>query len=292
MESPIDAGNKRKMRSASLQLWRTRKYALVMAAAWTAILGGSFAWYHDNVHRQTESIARAEARSAFGRDMLFRRWGSSHGGVYVPVSEKTQPNPNLSHIPERDIFTPSGRRLTLLNPAYMTRQIYEMAQQQDSLGQGHITSLKPLRLENRPDPWETKVLQGFERGGQEAIEAITGVLEQFNVPVATLQAEQKSTGFGFGELSIAHSLAAATGKSFDQLAQEFKSGKGWGVIARENNVKLGRVVSDLKRANKGVEKDRMERGQARRGSGASAGANSRAGGRSHGAMGSRGRSHR
>jgi PAS domain S-box-containing protein len=52
----------------------------------------------------------------------------------------------------------------------MTRQIYEMAQQQDSLGQGHITSLKPLRLENRPDPWETKMLQGFEKGGQEAIE--------------------------------------------------------------------------------------------------------------------------
>lgn len=129
-----------------------------------------------------------------------------------------------------------------------------------------------------------------EPQGHDAI--FESLSKQFNVPVATLQAEQKSTGFGFGELSIAHSLAAATGKSFDQLAQEFKSGKGWGVIARENNVKLGRVVSDLKRANKRAERERMERGQSGHGSGASAGANSRAGGRSHGAMGSRGRSHR
>lgn len=170
LESPINAGSKSQLKSASLQLWRIRRYALVMAAVWTAILAGSFIWYRGNEHREMETIARAEARSAFGRDLLYRRWGTSHGGVYVPVSGKTQPNPYLSHIPERDITTPSGRRLTLLNPAYMTRQIYEMAQEQDNLGQGHITSLKPLRPENGPDPWENRVLQGFEMGVQETVE--------------------------------------------------------------------------------------------------------------------------
>lgn len=77
--------------------------------------------------------------------------------------------------------------------------------------------------------------------------------KQLNVPVVTLQAEQKDTGFGFGQLFIANSLAAASGKTFDQVAQEFKGGKGWGQIARENNVRLGNVVSDLKRANKQVQ---------------------------------------
>ncbi len=83
-------------------------------------------------------------------------------------------------------------------------------------------------------------------GNQVVLESLSG---QLNVPVATLQAEQQSTKFGFGQLFIANSLAQSTGKTFDQVAQEFNSGKGWGQIANENNVKLGQVVSNLKRAN-------------------------------------------
>ncbi len=70
--------------------------------------------------------------------------------------------------------------------------------------------------------------------------------KQLNIPVATLQAEQQSTKFGYGQLFIANSLAQATGKSFEQISQEFQSGKGWGQIANENNVKLGKIVSGLK----------------------------------------------
>lgn len=170
MESPINTGNKRQMKSSSLQLRRIRTYAWIMAVVWTAILTGSFAWYHDNEHKETESIARAEARSAFERDMLYWRWMSSHDEVYVPVTGKTQPNPSLAHIPERDVITTSGRRLTLLNPASMTRQIYEMAHKQGNFEEEHITSLKPLRPENAPDAWETRVLHDFEKGVREAIE--------------------------------------------------------------------------------------------------------------------------
>jgi len=97
--------------------------------------------------------------------------------------------------------------------------------------------------------------------GHEAV--LESLSKQLNVPVATLQAEQKSTNFGFGQLFIANSLAAASNKTFEQVSQEFKSGKGWGEIAKENNVKLGRVVSDLKRANKQVQKDRTEQMQQR-----------------------------
>ena len=89
--------------------------------------------------------------------------------------------------------------------------------------------------------------------------------KQLNVPVATLQDQQQSTNFGFGQLFIANSLAASTGKSFDAISQEFKSGKGWGEIANENNLKLGKVISDLKRANRQVERDRTEQAQANAG---------------------------
>ena len=37
------------------------------------------------------------------------------GGVYVPVTPESPPNPYLAQIPERDIVTPSGRPLTLRN---------------------------------------------------------------------------------------------------------------------------------------------------------------------------------
>ncbi len=83
-------------------------------------------------------------------------------------------------------------------------------------------------------------------GSQVVFESLS---KQLNVPVATLQQEQQNTKFGFGQLFIANSLAQATGKTFDQVAQEFNSGKGWGQIANENNVRLGQVVSNLKRAN-------------------------------------------
>ncbi len=113
--------------------------------------------------------------------------------------------------------------------------------------------------------------------GQEMV--LNSLSKQLNIPVATLQAEQKSTNFGPGELFIANSLAAASGKTFDQISQEFKSGKGWGEIANENNLKLGKVVSDLKRANKQVEKDQSAQAQANAGSSnAERGSNSRASG--------------
>ena len=63
---------------------------------------------------------------AYAKDTLYRRWNTQHGGVYVPVTEDTPPNPYLRDVPERDITTPSGRQLTLLNHAYMIRQVYEM----------------------------------------------------------------------------------------------------------------------------------------------------------------------
>lgn len=170
MECPINIGGTGRISSASLQLRRIRRYTWIIAAGWSAILAGSFAWYHNNQHKETESIARAEARSAFGRDLLFRRWAASHGGVYVPVTGKTQPSHHLSHIPDRDVMTTSGRQLTLINPAFMSRQIYELAREYENSGSGHITSLKPLRPENAPDPWEAEVLRDFGRGVQESAE--------------------------------------------------------------------------------------------------------------------------
>jgi hypothetical protein len=72
------------------------------------------------------------------------------------------------------------------------------------------------------------------------------------VPVATLQAERASTGLGWGGLEKAHLLANASGRSFDDIVALHKSGEGWGKIAHDNGLNLGKVVSNARRSGKAV----------------------------------------
>ncbi|MBF0434673.1 MAG: EAL domain-containing protein [Magnetococcales bacterium] len=141
-------------------------------ALWTLLAGGSLTWMIHTNNARIKEQAIITARASFEKDAAFRYWATSHGGVYVPTSDRTPPNPYLSHIPERDIVTPSGRQLTLMNPAYMLRQIMN-----DHTGlygvQGRITSLKPLNPINEPDAWEIETLQSFERGITEALAFVT-----------------------------------------------------------------------------------------------------------------------
>jgi signal transduction histidine kinase/CheY-like chemotaxis protein len=130
------------------------------------LIGGSLTFNIYSEYQSVEQYAKTEAIACYKKDVLYRRWAAMHGGVYVPVTELTQPNPYLAFIPERDITTPSGKKLTLVNPAYMTRQVFTLQSAQNGI-LGHITSLKPLRPENKADAWETIALKSFERGDSE-----------------------------------------------------------------------------------------------------------------------------
>jgi hypothetical protein len=59
-----------------------------------------------------------------------------------------------------------------------------------------------------------------------------------DVAGSTLEQEKAQTGFSYGEVYVAHSLALATRKKFDAIARLKKSGKTWVQIAREHNVAL------------------------------------------------------
>ncbi len=142
-----------------------QRFTLLVAFVWLLAVAASLGWNVLQVERSLLDLALTEARFHYDKDVLYRRWATRHGGVYVPVTSDTPPNPYLSGVRERDIVTPSGRRLTLVNPAYMTRQINEMAASDGVIG--HITSLLPIRPENQPDEWETRALKQFEEGVQE-----------------------------------------------------------------------------------------------------------------------------
>jgi len=79
---------------------------------------------------------------------------------------------------------------------------------------------------------------------------LTRMSDETGVPVATLQAERTSTGLGWGELEKAHLLANASGKSFDDIVATHKAGEGWGKIAHDNGLNLGKVVSAARRSDR------------------------------------------
>lgn len=154
---------------------RMAPFAWFIAIAWTIILFSSLVKDISSEKETSLDIARQEAKTVYEKDLNYYRWATGHHGVFVPITDKTQPNPYLDHLPEQVVVTKSGLKLTLVNPEYMIRQVYEMrAKSFEALG--HITSLDPIRAENAADPWEEEALNAFESGSREvsSIESING----------------------------------------------------------------------------------------------------------------------
>ena len=96
---------------------RLKRLLWVAGIAWSLIVCGLFLKDIAQTKHTIREMARREAMSNFKKDQASRLWAASHGGVYVPATEKTPPNPFLRDVPEQDIITPTGRHNTLINPA-------------------------------------------------------------------------------------------------------------------------------------------------------------------------------
>ncbi len=146
------------------QLWRNIK---LFMAVWTLAIGVSLAWSLSYQRHAFETTLHTEAAAFHGMDMEYRNWIIHSGGIYVPVTDKTPPSPWLSQVPERDITTPSGKRLTLLNSSYVVRLVHEGMGGASSPLRGHIASLRPINPVNAADAWESRALEAFARGERE-----------------------------------------------------------------------------------------------------------------------------
>lgn len=144
-------------------------YPVICVIALVFFIGISFFWNYSSEHQAILALAKKEAQTNFNKDLALRFWASEKGGFYVPVTEATKPNPHLSHIRDRDIRTTSGKRLTLINPAYMIRQVMDRYEKLYGV-KGHITSLKPINPHNQPDNWERLALGKIENGLEEIME--------------------------------------------------------------------------------------------------------------------------
>src|SRR5437764_3468716 len=78
---------------------------------------------------------------------------------------------------------------------------------------------------------------------------VARISAETGIPAATLQAERTSTGLGWGGLEKAHLLANMSGQSFDTVVGKFQGGEGWGRIAHDYNLNLGKVVSGARRSS-------------------------------------------
>ncbi len=151
-------------------LANAKLFWLLPVLVWGALAGLSAQWGLNNLDGMAETLAYERAQSMFRLVQMTRLWNAQHGGVYVPISKTTPPNPYMAD-PERDVVTTNGKELTKLNHSYITRQIANVAKEFNGI-RLHITSLRPVNPDNAPEPWEKLALKSFEQDTPEVLEYI------------------------------------------------------------------------------------------------------------------------
>lgn len=223
----------------------------------------SLAWNLFVIQRQVLELSTSQGREVFHMMDAMRLWNARHGGVYAKLTEETPSNPYLD-VPDRDVETTGGVRLTLLNPAYMTRQVTATVRELTGV-QVHMTSLKPINPGNRADPWETVALQDFERGVRERAELIElqgQTFARFMAPLVTRQACldcHAKQGYKVGDIRGGISVTLDTAPFAEPLRQQKRNSilvhlVGWALVAaltlfalarsREQVLALGRAKDE------------------------------------------------
>ncbi len=137
---------------------------LLIAFVWTGILLFSLWTYIQNENETVNKLAINVIQSNYAEIDTFRHWIAHQGGVYVQTSDNIKPNPALSHLAERDISTPSGKQLTLVNTPFILRQLIN---EQSTSFNAHMASLDPINLQNTADEWERDALEILSNGFDE-----------------------------------------------------------------------------------------------------------------------------
>ncbi len=198
-----------------IQGWtgRTGKYFLLLLFGWSGLMIASLLWNREITHLNNLEKARLVARSFYEQTLEYREWATRHGGVYVPVTKSVRPNPHLT-VPDRDVTTTTGRKLTLMNPAWITREVFDIINAQSPIPYvSHLTSLKYVNPANKPDAWEIKALHAFERGAKEvsSVTTIGGkpymrIMEPFTTKKPCLKCHARQ-GYKVGDIRGGISIA-------------------------------------------------------------------------------------
>jgi diguanylate cyclase (GGDEF)-like protein len=222
----------------------------ISISIWLVLICLSAGWNMLQAEQAHRQLQLETARSFFMLIVTTREWNSQMGGVYVPVTEKVQPNPYLED-PNRDIVLPSGQILTKINPAYMTRMLAELAHDK-SATQFHITSLNPIRPANAALDWEVIALTSFEK--DRAMEYIQYTPEAFYymAPLITQQsclACHAKQGYQVGDVRGGISITMRTQpvQNGPLLISHLLIGLAGAGLLLLFHMRLGRAVEQLER---------------------------------------------
>lgn len=147
---------------------------------WALVVYASFLNRSAMLNQIEIEMARIKGESVFHLIQTTRRWNTLHGAVYVPQTDRSPENPYL-FVPEKNIQTPSGRALTQINPAYMTRQLAALLE--GSSVEISLTSKQLLNPNNMPDEWELRALNQFENEGLLHVEGQQGDYFRYMAPL-------------------------------------------------------------------------------------------------------------
>lgn len=251
-------------RLRNTDLFSGTNYRLAVLAAYLmpALMFGAMLRHDiEDIEQGVGAIARERGAALFALVELARDWNALHGGVYVPVTDYTQPNPYLK-APRRDVTTTDGVALTMVNPAFMTRQIAEIAARKAGV-QLHITSLNPIRPANAADAWETETLASFNAGAKERLSLVgEGEARVFRymaplwVKAACLKCHE-AQGYKVGDLRGGISVTMPAGESLAVLREHkedaiLRAGGMFALVAGLLHLSLfisRRLVSRIKAIN-------------------------------------------
>ena len=160
------------MRLAFLKIFMSRWSLLFPLPLWALVILLIFLNNQKVLNEAGYEMARQRGEVAFTLIQTMRSWNTGHGGIYALLTEATPENPYLE-VPEKTIESQSGRLLTMVNPAYMTRQIADLMRGSDL--EISLTSDRLMNPNNKPDDWEAKVIKYLtSTGAAEYVEQIDG----------------------------------------------------------------------------------------------------------------------
>jgi diguanylate cyclase (GGDEF)-like protein len=199
-------GNLQKaMKNISVSSLASGKYWVIPLAAWILLASVSLIWNLYALRKNTLETFISEAQTLAGVALSTIQWTAHHERVYVPLTEWVPMEPSFAELPEMEVVTTCGLRLTRLSHDVIIRQVAEQAHFH---GWGRkslrITSLRPLNPVNAPDEWERETLKLFENGQTERFALIRDgpdALLKYMVPMrATATSMQYPQGYMVGDL--------------------------------------------------------------------------------------------
>lgn len=225
-------------------------YWLIPIAIWSLIVSLSLFHNIQEINNFSKQTAANKGRFVFQMVEDMRLWNARHGGVYVNKTLTSPSNPYLN-VPDKDIVSTKGHELTMVNPAYMTRQLAGIIRE-NSKTIVNITSLKPINPNNIADEWERKSLQSFEMGVKETSDFLqVGEVKLFRymAPLMTKKACLKchlhqgyKEGDVRGGISISFdSTLLLNIKQQQKLTQHFLHGGVWFLLTSMTLMALWRL---------------------------------------------------